>query len=43
MHPLTPLGRRLAARAVRYALIGVSGANLYEPGGQAIRQGREQR
>ena len=36
MHPLTPLGLRLAARAVRYVLIGVSGANLYGPGGQAI-------
>ena len=35
-HPLAPLGRELARRAVRYALIGVSGANLYGPSGQAI-------
>jgi hypothetical protein len=36
MHPLAPVGRALVARAVRYVLIGVSGANLYGPGGQAI-------
>lgn len=35
-HPLAPLAGALAARAVRYVLIGVSGANLYGPGGQAI-------
>lgn len=35
-HPLAPLARELAARLVRYVVIGVSGANLYGPGGQAI-------
>ena len=35
-HPLTTLARALAARSVRYVLIGVSGANLYGPVGQAI-------
>jgi hypothetical protein len=35
-HPLSPLARVLAERHVRYLLIGVSGANLYGPGGQAI-------
>ena len=35
-HPLAPLGRTLAARAVRYVVIGVSGANLYGPTGQAV-------
>lgn len=35
-HPLAPLGRTLAARAVRYVIIGVSGANLYSPTGQAV-------
>jgi len=35
-HPLTPLARALAARSGRYVLIGVSGANLYGPVGQAI-------
>lgn len=35
-HPLAPLGRTLAARAVRYVVIGVSGANLYSPTGQAV-------
>ena len=34
-NPLVPLGRALALRSVRYVLIGVSGANLYAPGGQA--------
>lgn len=34
-NPFAPLGRALAARSVRYVLIGVSGANLYAPGGQA--------
>ena len=31
-HPLAPLASELMARAVRYVLIGVSGANLYGPG-----------
>ena len=35
-HPLSPRGRELARRSVRYVLIGVSGANLYGPGGQAV-------
>jgi hypothetical protein len=35
-NPLAPLGRRLTARSVRYVLIGVSGANLYGPAGQAV-------
>jgi hypothetical protein len=35
-HPLAPLARELAARSVRYLLIGVSGANLYGPSGQAV-------
>ena len=35
-HPLAPLARALADHDVRYVLIGVSGANLYGPGGQAI-------
>ena len=35
-HPLAPLGRTLAARAVRYVVIDVSGANLYGPTGQAV-------
>ena len=35
-HPLAPLARSLAAWDVRYVLIGVSGANLYGPAGQAI-------
>jgi hypothetical protein len=35
-HPLAPLARALRARSVRFVLIGVSGANLYGPGGQAI-------
>lgn len=35
-HPLAPLASRLAQRAVRYVVIGVSGANLYAPAGQAI-------
>lgn len=35
-HPLAPLGRTLAARAVRYVVIGVSGANLFGPTGQAV-------
>jgi hypothetical protein len=35
-HPFAPLARTLAARAVRYLVIGVSGANLYAPRGQAV-------
>jgi len=35
-HPLAPLAAELAARAVRYVLIGVSAANMYGPGGQAV-------
>jgi hypothetical protein len=35
-HPLSPLAHSLEERAVRYVLIGVSGANLYGPGGQAV-------
>lgn len=35
-HPLAPLARTIAQRSVRYVLIGVSGANLYGPRGQAI-------
>ena len=35
-HPLASLARALAARSGRYVLIGVSGANLYGPVGQAI-------
>ncbi len=35
-HPLAPLGRTLEARSVRYILIGVSGANLHAPTGQAV-------
>jgi hypothetical protein len=35
-HPLAPLVGSLTARGVRYLLIGVSGANLYAPGGQAV-------
>lgn len=35
-HPFAPLASELAARAVRYLVIGVSGANLYAAGGQAV-------
>jgi hypothetical protein len=35
-HPLSPLARLLEERQVRYLLIGVSAANLYAPGGQAV-------
>jgi len=35
-HPLVPLAGALAQRSVRYVLIGVSGANLYGPSGQAV-------
>ncbi len=34
-NPIAPLGQALAGRSVRYVLIGVSGANLYAPSGQA--------
>lgn len=35
-HPFAPLASELVARAVRYVVIGVSGANLYGPAGQAV-------
>lgn len=35
-HPLVPLARAFESNAVRYTLIGVSGANLYGPMGQAV-------
>ena len=35
-HPFAPLAQALARLSVRYALIGVSGANLYAPQGQAV-------
>ena len=35
-HPLAPVARTLQRHAVRYVLIGVSGANLYGPSGQAV-------
>ncbi len=35
-HPLEPLARAFERRRVRYVVIGVSGANLYGPAGQAI-------
>jgi hypothetical protein len=35
-HPLAPVIQAFAARSVRYLLIGVSGANLYAPSGQAV-------
>ena len=35
-HPLAPVAERLNERAVRYVVIGVSGANLYGPAGQAV-------
>ena len=35
-HPLASLARTLQAHSVRYVLIGVSGANLYGPAGQAV-------
>ena len=35
-HPLSPIGRAFIARSVRYVVIGVSGANLYGPSGQAV-------
>lgn len=33
---LAALARELSARSVQYVLIGVSGANLYAPAGQAV-------
>ena len=36
MHPLSRLARSLGLRGVRFVLIGVSGANLYAPSGQAV-------
>jgi hypothetical protein len=36
MHPLSPFARALGRRGARYVLIGVSGANLYGPAGQAV-------
>jgi hypothetical protein len=35
-HRLAPLARELTAGVVRYVVIGVGGANLYGPAGQAI-------
>lgn len=35
-HPFAPLARQFAAGAVRYVVIGVSGANLYGPAGHAV-------
>jgi predicted oxidoreductase len=35
-HPVAPLATELAAHSVRYVVIGVSGANLYGPGGQSV-------
>jgi hypothetical protein len=36
MHPLSRLARSFGLRGVRFILIGVSGANLYGPSGQAV-------
>lgn len=35
-NPFAALAREPAIRAVRYVVIGVSGANLYAPAGQAV-------
>ena len=35
-HPLASIAQALAARRVRYVVIGVSGANLYSPSGQGV-------
>ena len=35
-HPFAAVAHALAKRSVRYVLIGVSGANLYGPAGQAV-------
>jgi hypothetical protein len=35
-HPLSPLARELSALGARYVVIGVTGANLYAPAGQAV-------
>jgi hypothetical protein len=32
--PIAPLARELANRGVRFVLIGISGANMWSPGGQ---------
>ena len=36
MNPLVSLARELLSRAVRYALIGVAGANHYAPDGSTV-------
>jgi hypothetical protein len=36
MSSLAPVARALAARSIRYVLIGVAGANHYSPGGVAM-------
>lgn len=36
MHPLSQLAGEFRQRRVRYVVIGVSGANLYGPSGQAV-------
>jgi hypothetical protein len=36
VHPLAPVAAQLAAHAVRYLVIGISGANFYAPSGQAV-------
>jgi hypothetical protein len=36
LNPIAPLARALSDGSVRYAMIGVGGANLYAPGGAAI-------
>lgn len=36
MDPITPLTLALHERSVRYVMIGVAGANLYAPDGQAV-------
>lgn len=36
MNPIAPLVRALAARSVRYVMIGVAGANFYAPDGSAV-------
>jgi hypothetical protein len=36
IHPLASLARELIAGPVRFVLIGVSGANMYGPAGQAV-------
>src|SRR4051812_33608838 len=36
VHPLAPVAAQFAARAVRYLVIGISGASFYAPSGQAV-------